>query len=112
MHTYMIIDRGAEHGGSGNRFVMASADNGGTSMSSSDEAHIDIRLLGHVPSRHLVEELARRVNCHVVVDDDPDPLTVDEPEVPCTCIGVGTLWSPTPGEHHQRDCILYLPPSE
>lgn len=107
MHTYMIIDRGTEHGGSGGRFVMASADSGGTSMSSSDEAHIDIRLLGHVPSRHLVEELARRVNCHVVVDDDPDPLTVDPAELVCRCPEDALNDRYYTGPHHVAVCPLW-----
>jgi hypothetical protein len=112
VRTYVIIDRGPERTQQGDRFIVSQYAEDGSSTSMSSELLLTEFLRGWIPTRHLVEELAKRVNCHVVVDDDPDPLTVDEPEVPCTCIGVGTLWSPTPGEHHQRDCILYLPPGE
>lgn len=107
MRTYVIVDRGPDRDAHGDRFHVSQYAADASSHSSSGELHLSTYLMSYIPSRHLVEELAKRVNCYVVVDDQPDPLTVDQPAAACACELPGEYARPIPGIDHERACRLY-----
>jgi hypothetical protein len=107
MRTYVIIDRGTDPKRTLPQFSVAQYADDGSSVGEAEELLLSPHLMSYVPSRHLVEELARRVNCHVVVDDDPSPTDISETWTACSCAYPGESGTTRRGSHHHPRCPMF-----
>lgn len=107
MRIFLIVDHGADASRTMSRFHVTNVRERGSSTGSSEELHIPTDLMSHIPSRHLIEELARRVNVEIVADDQPDPLTVDRGVSACTCAHMHPPECQAMGTHHVPECPMY-----